>query len=158
LEQFNYIIKAIGLLCIGVAGFAAMSKYGTVPLFREDNGECGVIDSYPRVSAYADGSIDGKVLFQQNCQSCHSLFKELTGPALAGVSANPFWNDPQKMAVYLRSPGSLENDGYIKALRKKFGSRHMAFPDIKDEEVIAILNYIGANERSASFSDVAELR
>src|SRR5688572_25045769 len=45
----------------------------------------------------------GRQLFQQNCASCHSLDKDLTGPALLGVEARGPWGDRSKLFSYIRN-------------------------------------------------------
>jgi mono/diheme cytochrome c family protein len=144
LKQCKYIIKGILLLCIGVAGFAVVSKYGTVPLVKEQGFACGVVDNEPLPATYVNGSIDGKVLFQRQCQSCHAIYKDLTGPGLAGVIDNPFWSDKKKLANYIRKPDAFKKDPYIAGLRKKFGSAKQAFPEMQDEEILMIMQYASA--------------
>ena len=41
------------------------------------------------------GAAEGKQLFQQNCQTCHSLDKTLTGPALRGFTSRGPWGDKE---------------------------------------------------------------
>ena len=86
---------------------------------------------------------DGKAIFQSNCASCHSLFKDLTGPALAGVTQRL----PDRKLVYkwVRNPDAMLKSGnvYFNTLKKRFDNVQMtAFPDLSDVEIDAIISYI----------------
>lgn len=147
MQQYKYIFRAIGLLIVSIITVKVFAKYATVPLVDyQEEWVCGTEDP-PALSD--DLRWKGKSSFQRQCQSCHSIFKDLTGPALFTVGDNPFWIDNKKIAAYLRNPKSLGKYNYIKELRKKFDSGHTAFPEISDEEVESIMNYVSfdANRR-----------
>ncbi|MBO9200371.1 MULTISPECIES: c-type cytochrome [Niastella] len=85
----------------------------------------------------------GKVLFQENCSSCHSVFKDLTGPALGGVSQRL----PDRKMVYkwVRNPAAVLKSGnvYFNTLKKRFGDVQMtAFDNLSNDEIDAILDYV----------------
>ena len=87
--------------------------------------------------------IDGKMLFQDNCASCHSVLKDLTGPALSGVQKRI----PNKKLLYkwVRNPASVLKSGdvYFNELKKRFGGAVMtSFTSLTDQEIDAIINYI----------------
>lgn len=87
--------------------------------------------------------IDGKKLFQDNCASCHSVIKDLTGPALSGVQQRI----PDKKLLYkwVRNPAVVLRSGnvYFNELKKRFGGVVMTpFSSLTDQEIDAILVYI----------------
>ncbi len=91
-------------------------------------------------SAYAQS---GQALFSQNCASCHAPYKDLTGPALAGVEER--WGDKAKLhawihnnQAFLKTGDKYANDLYIKWNKTPMN----LFPNLKDEEIDAILAYI----------------
>jgi len=87
--------------------------------------------------------IDGKKLFQENCAACHSVFKDLTGPALAGVSKRI--PDRKLLYKWVRNPVVILRSGdvYFNELKKRFGGAVMTpFSTLTDQEIDAILNYI----------------
>jgi len=47
---------------------------------------------------------DGASIFQQNCASCHSVNKDLTGPKLAGVESRGPWSDRKNLYALVRLP------------------------------------------------------
>jgi cytochrome c2 len=88
---------------------------------------------------------DEKKLFISQCASRHNLIKNGTGPALAGIEERGLWHDRKKLCEYIRTPSSIEKSKYIDSLRKVYGSEHMAFPDLTDDEISAILEYINVD-------------
>ena len=84
--------------------------------------------------------IDGKKIFQQSCASCHSIFKDLAGPALIGVSER--WPDKKKLYEFIKIPYPFfKKDPYVKKLVTKYGLLTPGF-NINDNEIEAILRYI----------------
>lgn len=86
---------------------------------------------------------NGEALFKANCASCHKVDKDFTGPMLKGArerEPNPEW-------VYkwvANTTSMVETDPYAKALKEKWGSVMTAFPQLKKEEVTAILDWADA--------------
>jgi mono/diheme cytochrome c family protein len=69
---------------------------------------------------------DGKAIFQDNCASCHSVTKDLTGPALAGVTTRGPWTDRKKIYEWVHNPAKfMASDPYTQGLKQKFGGAMM---------------------------------
>jgi|KBSMisStandDraft_5_1062788.scaffolds.fasta_scaffold00032_46 cytochrome c551/c552 len=86
---------------------------------------------------------DGKALFSANCASCHSITKDLTGPALQGVTDRGPWSDKNKIHEWVHNPTAfMAKDPYTAALKAKFGVPMNAFPNLKNEEIDAIIGYV----------------
>lgn len=86
---------------------------------------------------------DGKALFISKCASCHNPFKDGTGPALGGLEERHNWADHKELLKWVNNPGGyMAKDPYTQGLRTKFNSLMTGFPDMKLEEVTAIVNYI----------------
>lgn len=86
---------------------------------------------------------DGKALFQSKCQSCHNIFKDMTGPALMGLEERGKWADHKQLQAWINNPGGfMATDDHTKELKAKFGSVMTAFPDITLKDVDAIVTYI----------------
>jgi cytochrome c551/c552 len=99
---------------------------------------------------------DGKALFQSNCASCHNPIKQVTGPALKGVTSRV----PDKKLLYswIRNNTAVLASGnkYFNDLYVQFSKTPMnTFPTLSDAEIDAILKYIetypepGANKGPA---------
>jgi cytochrome c551/c552 len=88
---------------------------------------------------------DGKALFQQNCQSCHALDKNLTGPALRGFTARGPWSDQQNIYDWIHNPAAfMAKDPYTQGLKAQYGVIMQAFPDLTNEQIDAIVEYTNA--------------
>ena len=84
---------------------------------------------------------DGEALFKANCASCHKPDKDFTGPALKGARDR----EPSKTWVYdwvHNATTLLQTDAYAKGLYAKYKAQMTAFPNLKNEEIDAILDYV----------------
>jgi hypothetical protein len=85
---------------------------------------------------------DGEALFKANCANCHYPHKDFTGPALQG------WKDRQPdgfIYKWVANPSAMiESDSYAKKLFEQWkGSGKMtAFPQLKKDEIDAIMGYV----------------
>ncbi len=85
---------------------------------------------------------DGKAIFQQHCQSCHALDKNLTGPALRNFSSRGPWGDKQNIYDWIHNPAKfMANDQYTQGLKAQYGVIMQAFPDLTTEQIDAIVEY-----------------
>lgn len=93
-------------------------------------------------NAYAQP--DGKKLFKSNCSSCHAASTaKLVGPGLQDVTKR--WTDKSKLYAWIRnSPEFLKTgDAYANKLYEEYNKSPMSvFPDLKDEEIDAIIAYV----------------
>ncbi|NCT93257.1 MAG: c-type cytochrome [Chitinophagaceae bacterium] len=88
---------------------------------------------------------DGKTLFNTNCASCHQVHKNSTGPALAGVEDR--WPDKAKLHAWIRNSAAFlkTGDKYANDLYNQYNKTAMnLFPNLKDEEIDAIIKYINS--------------
>lgn len=98
----------------------------------------------------------GKMLFRSKCISCHSIFWDLTGPALKSVT-NRIPNR-KKIYAWIRNPYVfVENDRYFNNLKKQYGSIMTAFPALTDVDIDMMLDYIN-NESKRPGADAEEIR
>jgi len=87
---------------------------------------------------------DGKAIFQNNCASCHSVFKDLTGPALGGVTSRGPWTDRKKIYEWVHNPPKfMSTDPYTSGLKQKFGGVVMtSFDGLSTKEIDAVIDYV----------------
>lgn len=88
---------------------------------------------------------DGKALFTTNCASCHSVHKESTGPALAGVEDR--WPNKANLYSWIRNSAAFlkTGDKYANDLYNKYNKIAMnQFPSLTDEEIGAIITYVNS--------------
>lgn len=88
---------------------------------------------------------DGKTLFNTNCGTCHAVHKPSTGPALAGVEDR--WPNKANLYSWIRNSAAFlkTGDKYANDLYNTWNKVAMnQFPSLTDEEIGAILKYIGS--------------
>jgi len=86
---------------------------------------------------------DGKALFQSDCASCHNPIKQVTGPALKGVTSRV--PDQKLLHAWIRNNAAVlaSGDKYFNDLYIQFGKTPMnTFPSLTDAEIDAILKYV----------------
>jgi cytochrome c2 len=88
---------------------------------------------------------NGEQLFKQNCSSCHGRpDKGVSAPALAGVlNRGPWAEDKKNLYAWVHDPGGfMSKDPYTQKLKAQFGIMMQAFPQLKEGEIDAIINYV----------------
>ena len=124
------------LLSIGVYSF---NKLSSVQIIEERNSL--VIDD--DISPAKEINSKGKTLFQQNCASCHSITKDLTGPALAGVEERGPWTDRKNLVKWIQNPAAfMQTSEYTRNLKNKYGTMMTSISHLKEEEIYELLDYI----------------
>lgn len=130
-------------MAIGFFVAINLSKYITSVQFLTKKEEtkfyCGTISTNTNT-----GNSNGRTLFSQNCASCHAVNKQLTGPALAGVLDRVA--DRKILYQWIRNSESVlkSGDPYFVDLYNKFNKTPMnQFPSLTNEDIDAILDYIG---------------
>jgi len=86
---------------------------------------------------------DGKGLFQANCASCHNPIKQVTGPALKGISGRV--PDKKLLHAWIRNNSAVlaTGDKYFNDLYNQFSKTPMnTFPGLSDGEIDAIIKYV----------------
>jgi cytochrome c551/c552 len=86
---------------------------------------------------------NGEAIFRENCARCHSLTKDLTGPALLGIQQRV--SDKKLLAAWIHnSPAVLATGNkYFNDLFTRFNRTPMPpFPNLTDAEMDALITYI----------------
>ena len=99
---------------------------------------------------------DGKALFNQKCASCHAIDKNLVGPALKGVEDR--WDDKAMLYDWVRNSAAVIKKGYPRAVAvyNEYNKVQMtAFPELKNEDIDAILGYINTGGAKAAAAAAA---
>ena len=99
---------------------------------------------------------DGKALFNQKCASCHAIDKQLVGPALKGVEDR--WDDNKMLYDWVRNSAAVIKKGYPRAVAvyAEYNKVQMtAFPELKDQDIDAILGYINTGGAKAAVPGAA---
>jgi cytochrome c2 len=86
---------------------------------------------------------DGKSLFQANCATCHNPIKQVTGPALKGVTERV--PDKKLLYAWIKNNAAVLATGnkYFTDLFNQFSKTPMnTFPGLTNPEIDAILKYV----------------
>jgi cytochrome c551/c552 len=144
-KEVNYVLQGFLLTVVVIGAFKVSDLLLSIPPPAEEPkgpviGMCGNATVSPKNPATYN---NGKLLFQNNCASCHSILRDLTGPALGGVTQRL----PDRKLVYkwVRNPATVLKSGnvYFNTLKKRFDNVQMtAFDNLSDDEIDAILDYV----------------
>jgi hypothetical protein len=90
---------------------------------------------------------NGKTSFQK-CNTCHRLFKNATGPFLAGWEKRGNWSDGNELLKFLQNPVKyMQKDQYTRELKAQFGSVMPAYPDLILNDVNDLMNFVSNEEK-----------
>ena len=139
MNQAKYSVYACLILLLLSIGVYSFNKLSSVQIIEERNSL--VIDDDP--SPTKEINSKGKTLFQQNCASCHSITKDLTGPALAGVEERGPWTDRKNLVKWIQNPAAfMQTSEYTRNLKNKYGTMMTSISHLKEEEIYELLDYI----------------
>jgi len=156
-RQVHYIVYA-SLLLLLIFCVSLLLRHFTTETSQENQSQ--TISDYKTENSIPEikpSSSQGKTLFQSKCASCHNLFKDATGPGLFGFQNRGPWGDKKNIYEWIRNPSAfMKGDKYTQALKTAYGSMMSAFPDLSDEEIDAICEYINYAEKINYSIPVAE--
>jgi len=91
------------------------------------------------------------------CAACHAIFKDMTGPSIIGFLERGPWTDRQNVYEWIRNPTAfMEKNEYAKDLKKRFNAMMTGFPDLTNEEIDSICDFIKEAEQVQYGMPVAE--
>ena len=142
MDQIRHMLSAILIIITVVVIYSVGKPIATTTWIIASSEEiptCGNVNMPEPLSL----NKQGKILFQQNCQTCHSIFKSLTGPALAGFEERGPWNNRKELYKWIKNPEAyIQNDTYTKTLQAQYGTVMQAFPQLTKSEIDSIADYI----------------
>jgi len=145
MNQARYIITAFLLLFIIIVGIIFITKISTTnrPGINIDNSQD---TAKPRLANR------GEVIFKNTCAQCHSIFKDMTGPALKDLEKRGPWGDRKKLYEWIHNPPmfmSMHNDQYTKNLKERFQIIMTSFPTLSEKDIDEIVDYINSSDVEA---------
>lgn len=99
----------------------------------------------------APPSEEGKTIFAARCAACHNVNKVLVGPALAGVNER---RSIDWIVKFVHSPQTIikSGDPYAVALFTKFKIQMPDHPDLTEDNIKSVVEYIKAEASGANSS------
>ena len=153
-RQINYIIYAFLYLIVIGSGYWFIQKLSvkktnqvelTPPIHQTQNIEL------------TGSAAKGKALFMSKCASCHALFKDMTGPSLLGFEERGPWSERKNIYEWIRNPSAfMAKNEYARQLKEKSGTMMIGFPEMTNEEIDAICDYIKYAEKSQYDQTIAK--
>lgn len=143
-KEVNYVLQGFLLTLVVIGAFKFGGYLLSIPPPPDEPKEVASNTASVTEPKLPPLAITGKSIFQNNCASCHSLLKDMTGPMLINVQQRV-----EKKVIYawVRNPAAVlkSGDPYFNGLVKKFnGTMMTGFPNLTDGEIDAILAYISA--------------
>jgi len=142
-DDIRLLVHLVILFCITLTGAFISIAANHVNVADEKSISTEITDKSAEANKLA---IRGKSLFKAKCASCHNMNmkSDMTGPALSGAFDR--WdNDLPKMTEFIRNPNAyLETkaDKRLRDLSKKIDGNMQSFPDITEDEVEAIIEFV----------------
>ena len=139
----------MNLIFTFLAFLLLLFTYGMVQInsIEEEELICGTRNIEPQFPLESENEIRlGMQLFKNNCGSCHAknMKAKMTGPALVDVEKR--WNgNRENLYAWIKNSQAYltTGDEYANQLYLEYGESVMtAFPNLKDEEIDAILDYV----------------
>jgi mono/diheme cytochrome c family protein len=100
------------------------------------------------IAAFSNfASAQGEGLFKAKCATCHMTHKASTGPKLSGVRAKWAAGGAKEGSIYQwvnNWQTAAANDPYAAEVSKVMPTAMSAFPDLKKEDIDAILDWVDA--------------
>jgi mono/diheme cytochrome c family protein len=106
------------------------------------------------IAAFSNfASAQGEGLFKAKCATCHMPHKASTGPKLSGVRAKWAAGGAKEGSIYQwvnNWQTAAANDPYAAEVSKVMPTAMSAFPDLKKEDIDAILDWVDAQPDPAT--------
>lgn len=144
MRLFKFMFYGFAFLIGLTIAFCSNTNYDQNSAYTYPDVATPIIDSYPDFpkSEYSEG----KHLFKRNCAACHNrnMQDDMTGPALKGTKER--WKGREELLYqWIRNSQAVvaSGDEYAIQLYNDWNKSVMtAFPNLKDEDIKALLDYI----------------
>lgn len=139
-SQANYIVHASLILSLCAGIFFFVNKF---PVEVRSQCKTPVYYVTSDTAILSDSAEAGKLIFNMMCASCHTLFKDATGPNLVGFTERGPWSRRQNVYDWIHNvPAFMSRNNYARELKKKYGPVMTSFPDMSTEVIDAICAYL----------------
>jgi mono/diheme cytochrome c family protein len=143
-RQVNYIIYAILLSLSLPVGYYFVEKIVSTEMKHNQQAANEGLPESNAVTVKKNTYL-GKNLFNSKCASCHHVFKNSVGPALMNLEERGPWAIRSMLYEWIKNPNAfMKKNKYTSDLKNTFGSMMQSFPEISNEEIDAIIDYINA--------------
>ena len=153
MKEIKHILHAFLLLLVGVVILICVKA---IIISSESNPASNMVPVGNMQDA-AQLFPKGKQLFTAKCASCHIIGRDFTGPSLCGVEDRGPWGERENIYKWVRNPQQfMMKFVYLQDLGSDYPGMMMSFPDLTDEEIDEIINYINATCSSTQVRSIAK--
>jgi cytochrome c2 len=139
-KQVSYIIYAFLYLVLIGGSYWVIEK---LSIIKTNQSETITTISEKQNFDLTGAAAKGKTIFMSKCASCHAIFKDMTGPGIMGFTERAPWTDRKNIYEWIRNPSAfMARNEYTRKLKEIYKSMMTAFPDLTNEEIDAICDYI----------------
>lgn len=150
---YKIVIGTSVLFFLTICTFFQKQKLDNIQEPQFYCGTCMDEMNNPRINKINNPSliknVFGETLFKNNCAQCHNAdASTVVGPGLAGIKER---RDKEWLIKWIQNPQKViqSGDKYAIKLFEKFNKTEMtAFTNFKEEEILAILEYIDEYNQS----------
>jgi cytochrome c2 len=136
MNQVRYIVYTVLLLLLFFIVYLVFLQFPKDKLSKKPP---IVLNQPHKVDSLPSNMIMAKKLFEDKCAACHGIYK--TDNHLAGFEER--WPDKKDLFDYIRNPKEvIKRNSYAKKLKETYGVEPLGFPELTDEEIQSIINYI----------------
>jgi mono/diheme cytochrome c family protein len=140
-RQVDYIVHA-GILLSLMCGILFVVNSVSVSSSSPQNNISVNETPVPGINM-TEAAAKGKTLFMSKCASCHNIFKDATGPGLIGFTERGPWAERKNIYAWIRNPQKfMQTNEYTRGLQQQYNAVMTAFPDMSNEEIDAVIEYI----------------
>jgi cytochrome c2 len=142
-SQLKYIVEASAAILLAVITANAISFFSSIDLYQPPVSPSVNVEHKIENNANSQG----RKLFVENCARCHSLSQRIVGPPLSGIQERV--PDKQLVTSWIKNNRLVIQSGnsYFNNLLKKYNNTPTdAFPQLGDNEIALIINYIEAGK------------
>ena len=142
MDQRKYLVYAVLIILVGIGAYFIIKSLSQTK--RAENSSAKIIDYDKPVDSLTKSQLDGKMLFIEKCAACHAIFKNDGDLSrLLDFTEREPWNKRQNVYDFIRNPAAfMKKNEYARNLKKIYGSMMTAFPELTNEEIDAICDYI----------------
>jgi Cytochrome c len=147
MSQQKYLVYAVLILLLCAGAYFVIQKLSQTKIAESSTSR--IIDYEKSIDSMTKAESDGKILFMSKCTSCHAIFKNDGDMSrLLGFTEREPWNKRQNVYDFIRNPAAfMKKNEYARNLKKIYGSMMIAFPDLTNEEIDSICDYLKYADR-----------
>ena len=159
-NDVKYVIRGTVLALVVAITINVVQYYKPISYITTKEPVVNKVNTTTKTSNPVIVNIEGQNLFHEHCSACHQfpLYKRVLGPTIEGVKNRV--KDKKLLRGWIRNSSKVLQSGnpYFNNLIKVYGVMMPDFPQLTDEQIDAILNYIKEVEAQEEIRGIQDVR